>query len=70
MCAGAMVNARVGRLVFGAHDPKAGAIESLFRLGDDARLNHRFAARGGVLASESAALLGAFFRALRAEGQK
>jgi tRNA(adenine34) deaminase len=70
MCAGAMINARLGRLVFGAWDPKAGAIESLFRLADEARLNHRFPAQGGVLAEDSAALLGAFFKALRAEGQK
>jgi tRNA(adenine34) deaminase len=70
MCAGAMINARLGRLVFGAWDPKAGAIESVFRLADDSRLNHRYPAQGGVLAAESAALLGAFFKALRAEGQK
>jgi tRNA(adenine34) deaminase len=70
MCAGAMINARLGRLVFGAYDPKAGAIESLFRLADEARLNHRFPAQGGLLAPESAALLSAFFKSLRAEGQK
>lgn len=70
MCAGAMVNARLGRLVFGARDAKAGAIESVLRLSDEPRLNHRFPARGGVLAAEGAALLGAFFKVLRAEGQK
>jgi tRNA(adenine34) deaminase len=70
MCAGALINARLGRLVFGAKDPKAGAIESLFRLAAETRLNHRFPARGGVVAEGSAALLGAFFKALRAEGQK
>ncbi len=65
MCAGAVVNARVGRLVYGAADPKAGAVESLFRLCDDARLNHRVRAVGGVMAPTSAALLRAFFRARR-----
>jgi tRNA(adenine34) deaminase len=70
MCAGAMVNARLGRLVFGARDAKAGAIESVLRLSDEPRLNHRFPAQGGVLAAEGAALLGAFFKVLRAEGQK
>lgn len=70
MCAGALVNARIGRLVFGAHDPKAGAVVSLFELGRDARLNHRFEVEGGVLADESVALLRAFFGALRARGEK
>jgi tRNA(adenine34) deaminase len=70
MCAGAMVNARLGRLVYGARDPKAGAIESVLRLAAEPRLNHHFPAQGGVLAGEGAALLGAFFKALRAEGQK
>jgi tRNA(adenine34) deaminase len=70
MCAGALVNARVGRLVFGARDPKAGAIESLFRIGQDARLNHRFEVRGGVLAAASAERLQSFFASLRAAGEK
>jgi tRNA(adenine34) deaminase len=61
MCCGALVNARVARVVYGAPDPKAGAVESLFRLLDDARLNHRVDAVGGVLAGESAALLREFF---------
>src|SRR5688500_6099030 len=47
MCAGAMINARLGRLVFGAPDPKAGAIQSLYQLAEDARLNHRFAVTSG-----------------------
>lgn len=61
MCAGAAIHARVARLVYGAPDPKAGAVESLFRLLDDGRLNHRIDTAGGVLAAESAALLRAFF---------
>lgn len=70
MCAGALVNARVSRLVFGASDPKAGAVVSLFELGRDARLNHRFIVEGGVRADESVALLRAFFGELRARGEK
>lgn len=65
MCAGLIVNARVGRLVYGADDPKAGAVRSLFRLTEDPRLNHRVAPIAGVLADESAALLRAFFRTRR-----
>jgi len=70
MCAGAMVNARLGRLVFGATDPKAGAIVSLYRLAEDARLNHRFTVRAGCAPEESVLLLQSFFRALRARGEK
>jgi tRNA(adenine34) deaminase len=70
MCAGALVNSRVSRLVFGAPDPKAGAVVSLFELGRDTRLNHRFVVEGGVLADESVELLRAFFAALRARGEK
>jgi tRNA(adenine34) deaminase len=70
MCAGAMVNARLGRLVFGALDPKAGAIASLYQLAADPRLNHRFEVHSGVADAESAAQLQAFFRALRARGEK
>jgi tRNA(adenine34) deaminase len=61
MCCGAALAARITRLVYGAPDPKAGAVESLFRLLDDARLNHRVTAVGGVLAGASAALLRGFF---------
>ena len=70
MCAGALVNARVARLVFGARDPKAGAVESLFTIGRDARLNHRFEVQGGVLAEASARRLADFFSKLRAAGEK
>lgn len=65
MCAGLIVNARIGRLVYGCRDPKAGATDSLFRLTTDARLNHRVEPLGGVLADECAALLKDFFRSLR-----
>jgi len=65
MCAGAIVNARLGRLVFGAPDPKAGACGSLLRLTEDPRLNHRVTPLGGVLAPESALLLRDFFHRLR-----
>ena len=65
MCAGLIVQARVGRVVYGATDPKAGAVDSLYRLCTDGRLNHRIEPVGGVLADESAALLKAFFKELR-----
>ncbi len=65
MCAGLIVQARVGRVVYGATDPKAGAVDSLYRLCSDERLNHRIEPVGGVLADESAALLKAFFKELR-----
>jgi tRNA(adenine34) deaminase len=66
MCAGALVQARVGRLVFGADDPKAGAVTSLFDLVRDPRLPHRVEVRRGVLDADSAELLRAFFRDRRA----
>lgn len=65
MCAGLVVNARVGRLVYGAPDPKAGACRSLMSLTTDPRLNHRVEPVPGVLADESASLLRAFFASLR-----
>lgn len=61
MCAGAAVAARVGRVVFGAFDPKAGAVASLFDVVRDPRLNHRPDVVGGVLADECGALLRGFF---------
>jgi tRNA(adenine34) deaminase len=66
MCMGALVHARIARLVYGATDPKAGAAVSLYRVGEDHRLNHRFPADGGVLADECGALLKEFFIARRA----
>ena len=65
MCAGAMVHARLARLVYGARDPRAGAVDSLFGLLGSAELNHRVAVTGGLLASEASAQLQAFFRARR-----
>lgn len=70
MCAGALVNARVRRVVYAATDPKGGAVDSLFTIGQDPRLNHRFAVERGVLAEEAVERLQRFFRRLRAEGQK
>lgn len=61
MCAGAAVNARVSRLVYGAADPKAGACLSLMNIGGDPRLNHRFEIVDGVRADEASAQLTAFF---------
>jgi tRNA(adenine34) deaminase len=61
MCAGALVNARIGRLVFAATDPKAGAVASLYELCSDPRLNHRPPVTPGLRADEAAALLRAFF---------
>ncbi len=68
MCAGAMVLARIDRLVFGANDPKAGAVGSLMDLSSDLRLNHRFPVERGVLADEAGELLRAFFRSRRPPG--
>ncbi len=65
MCAGALVLARVGLLVYGADDPKAGAVGSVWDVVRDRRLNHRPEVVGGVLADESAALLRAFFQERR-----
>ncbi len=70
MCAGAIVNARVRRLVFGCSNPKAGAVQTLYQICTDARLNHRVEVFGGVLADECAAELKRFFEKLRSEGQK
>ncbi len=65
MCAGALVNARLARVVFGAPDPKAGAVGSLYNLCVDPRLNHEVEVQHGVMAEESAALLHSFFADLR-----
>ena len=65
MCAGAMVLARVARLVYGAADPKAGATGSLYNIVQDERLNHRLEVEGGVLAEESSAFLKTFFAGKR-----
>ncbi len=65
MCCGAALHARLGRLVFGAPDPKAGAARSLYRLLEDPRMNHEVAVTGGVRSEECASLLREFFRSKR-----
>lgn len=67
MCAGALVLARLDRLVYGAPDPKSGAVDSLYRIPTDPRLNHRLDVTGGVLQEECAQLLQNFFRRLRSQ---
>jgi tRNA(adenine34) deaminase len=66
MCAGALVHARVGRVVYGCADPKGGAIDTMFGIGRSERLNHRFEVVSGVLEDACAARLRAFFARLRA----
>ena len=70
MCAGAILQARVPRVVYGATDPKAGAVVSLFRLLSDPRLNHRCLVTGGVLAERCGEILTRFFREKRKLGRK
>ncbi|NJM11437.1 MAG: tRNA adenosine(34) deaminase TadA [Synechococcaceae cyanobacterium SM1_2_3] len=65
MCAGAMIQARVGRVVFGAHDPRAGAAGSVFNVLQSERLNHRAEIESGILAEDCGVLLRDFFRARR-----
>jgi tRNA(adenine34) deaminase len=65
MCAGLIVNARLGRLLYGATDPKAGAVDSLYQLTRDPRLNHRVTPISGVMGEEAGAMLKKFFRELR-----
>lgn len=70
MCAGALHAARIDRCVYGAVDPKAGALGTLYDIASDVRLNHRYEVVAGVLAEESAALLKEFFARLRARGSE
>ena len=70
MCAGALVHARVKRLVYGADDPKAGAVHSVMQIVNHPQLNHRMDVKGGVLAGRSAELLQAFFRDRRRGSQE
>jgi tRNA(adenine34) deaminase len=65
MCAGAIYQARIPEVIFGATDPKAGACGSLYKVNEDTRLNHRFLVRSGVLAEECGAILKDFFRQRR-----
>jgi tRNA(adenine34) deaminase len=69
MCAGALVHSRLKRVVYGADDPKAGAIHSVLEVLNHPRLNHRTEVRGGVLAGRSAELLQSFFKSRREENQ-
>ena len=70
MCAGAIVLGRIDRLVYGASDPKAGAVDTLYRLCTDDRLNHRVEVVSGVMAEKCANILSDFFQAQRAKGKK
>lgn len=70
MCAGAMMHARLARVVFGAADPKTGACGSVVNLFDQEKLNHHTLLTGGVLAAECGALLKEFFAARRLEAQR
>jgi tRNA(adenine34) deaminase len=70
MCAGAIVQARIPVVVYGASDPKAGACDTLYRITNDPRLNHRCQVVKGVLSDECASILSDFFRAKRALGKK
>ena len=65
MCAGAIVNARVARLVYGCTNPKAGAVNTLYQITTDPRLNHRVEVAGGIRGEDCAAILKAFFAELR-----
>ena len=70
MCVGAMVHARIGRVVYGATEPKAGAIESAMRAHEHPSLNHRMSATGGVLADECRTVIQEFFEARRQSGAR
>ena len=70
MCAGAIILARLDRLIYGADDPKAGAVRTLYRLCDDERLNHRVEIISGVLGDPCGEMLTKFFQAQRAMGKK
>jgi tRNA(adenine34) deaminase len=69
MCAGAIVNARIPKLIYGCPDPKAGAVRTLYQLCEDPRLNHRVQVTPGVLEADCAELLQAFFRGKREAGR-
>ncbi len=70
MCAGAILQARIPTVVYGATDPKAGAVDTLFRLLDDPRLNHRVESVAGVLAAPCGEILSRFFQQQRRLGKK
>ena len=70
MCAGAILQSRISRVVYGASDPKAGAVHSLYQLLNDPRLNHQTVATSGLLAEECGQLLSHFFQMKREQGKK
>lgn len=70
MCAGALVQARISRLVYGAADPKGGAVDSLFKIGQDSRLNHRIEVTAGVQSELCSSQLSGFFRKRRQNQKK
>lgn len=70
MCTGALINSRMGRLVYGADDPKAGAVNSLYQMLQDERFNHNLPVASGVCAEECGEVLKVFFRQLRADKKK
>ncbi|MFP4473605.1 MAG: tRNA adenosine(34) deaminase TadA [Candidatus Omnitrophota bacterium] len=70
MCAGALVLARIGRVCYGAADPKSGACGSVLNIADHPELNHRVVVSGGVLAEESRVMISSFFETKRAQGKK
>ncbi len=70
MCAGAIVLARIDRLVYGVSDPKAGAVQTLYHICTDDRLNHKLEVVSGVLTEQCADVLSGFFKAQRAKGKK
>jgi len=70
MCAGAILQSRIPHVVFGATDPKGGAVTSLFRLLSDERLNHRSTVVDGIMSEDCGAILTEFFRQKRAQGKK
>lgn len=70
MCAGAIVQARIPRIVYGAVDPKGGAVDTLYKLLDDSRLNHRSDVTAGVMGADCGAILSAFFQEKRQQGKK
>ena len=65
MCSGAIINARIANLYYGAADPKAGAVDSLYHLLDDSRLNHQVRVESGIMQAECSQVLKDFFRAIR-----
>ncbi len=69
MCIGALIHARVKRLVFGAHDLKTGAVESVFQMGNTEKLNHRIECQSGLLAKQCGEILTHFFQARRSEAK-